>query len=66
MQKALIFAGFALLAAGLLWPWLRQIGFGRLPGDISIERDGFALCLPVTTMVLISAILTVLFKIFGK
>jgi hypothetical protein len=58
MQKLLIVAGSALLIAGLLWPWLSKLGLGRLPGDIAIERDGFSFYFPVTTMILVSAVLT--------
>jgi hypothetical protein len=65
-QKALIIAGAAILAIGLLWPWLSKLGLGRLPGDIAIEREGFAFYFPVTTMILVSVIATLLWRIFGK
>jgi hypothetical protein len=65
-QKALIIAGAALLAIGLLWPWLSKLGLGRLPGDIIIEREGFAIYFPITTMILVSIIATVLWRLFGK
>jgi hypothetical protein len=32
---------------------------GRLPGDIRVERPGFRLYLPITTMLLVSAVLTI-------
>ena len=65
-QKLLIVAGAALLAIGLLWPWISKLGLGRLPGDIVIEREGFAFYFPVTTMILISIIATALWRMFGK
>ena len=34
MARILILLGLAILVAGLLWPYLSQIGLGRLPGDI--------------------------------
>ena len=58
MQKTLIILGLALLAAGLAWPWLGSLPFGRLPGDIVIERENFRLYLPITTMVLVSVVLS--------
>lgn len=58
MQKLLIVAGSALIIAGLLWPWISKLGLGRLPGDIVIEREGFSFYFPVTTMILVSAVLT--------
>jgi hypothetical protein len=65
-QKALIIAGVALLAIGLLWPWISKLGLGRLPGDIVIEREGFRLFFPLTTMILISVVATALWRLFGK
>ena len=57
--------GVSTLAAGqligLLWPWLGNLPFGRLPGDIVIERDGFKLYLPLMTMLLLSALISLLF-----
>jgi len=66
MQKTLIVIGAMLLAAGLLWPWLSKLGLGRLPGDIAIKGEGFAFYFPLTTMILISVIATLLFRLFGK
>jgi Protein of unknown function (DUF2905) len=39
MARFLILLGVVLLVAGLLWPYLSQIGLGRLPGDIVIQRE---------------------------
>ena len=66
MQKLLITVGIILLVSGLLWPFLSKLGFGRLPGDIVIKRDGFAFYFPITTMLIISIVLTLLFRIFGR
>ncbi len=66
IQKFLIVAGAALLIAGLLWPILSKIGLGRLPGDIIIRREGFSFYFPVTTMILVSIVLTLIFRFWGK
>lgn len=66
MQKLLIFLGAAILVIGLLWPWLSNLGLGRLPGDIVVQRDNLTLYFPITTMILISIILTLLFRLIGK
>ncbi len=66
MQKILIVAGLVLLAAGLLWPLIAKIGLGRLPGDIAIKGEGFAFYFPITTMIVLSIVATVLFRLFGK
>ena len=65
-QKTLIILGTVLVLAGLLWPWLSKIGLGRLPGDIVIRQDNFQFYLPVTTSILISLLLSLLFWWFRK
>ncbi|HQY29502.1 MAG TPA: DUF2905 domain-containing protein, partial [Burkholderiaceae bacterium] len=56
----LIAVGLLLLAAGLLWPWLSKFPFGRLPGDLSIQREGFNFYFPLTTSIIVSLVLTLL------
>jgi hypothetical protein len=57
--KVLVVVGLAIAAiGGLVWlgvfRWLR---LGRLPGDIVVEKPGFGLYFPITTMLLISGFL---------
>ena len=66
MQKALIIIGLCALLLGLLWPWLGRIPFGRLPGDILIERDNFRLYLPFTSMLLLSGLISLLVWLFRR
>lgn len=66
MQKILITLGIVLLVAGLLWPFLTKIGLGRLPGDIAIRREGFSFFFPLTTMIIVSIVLTLIFRFWGK
>ena len=66
VQKYLLIAGACLIVAGLLWPVITKLGLGRLPGDIRIERDGFAFYFPITTMVLISIIASLVLRWLGK
>ncbi|MBK1632832.1 hypothetical protein CKO31_19180 [Thiohalocapsa halophila] len=58
MQRLLIALGIVLLLLGLLWPWLGKLPLGRLPGDIVVERGGFSLYFPITTLVLVSGVLS--------
>jgi hypothetical protein len=58
MTRILIVLGLALLFAGLLWPYLSQIGLGRLPDDIVIERKNMTLYLPLMTCLLVSVLLS--------
>ena len=60
MNRVLIALGALLVLAGLAWPWLSRLPLFRLPGDLVIERPGFRLFLPFTTMVLVSVVLTLI------
>ena len=66
MQKLLITIGIILLVTGLFWPLITKLGLGRLPGDIVIKREGFAFYFPLTTMIVVSIVLTLIFRWFGK
>ena len=66
MQRWLIGIGITIVVLGVLWPWLARIGLGRLPGDIHIERDGFQFFFPVTTGLLISAVVTLVLWILRR
>ncbi len=67
LGKMLVLVGLVLAAFGaLLWlggklPWL-----GWLPGDIRIDREHFKFYFPLTTCILISILLTLLFRLLGK
>jgi Protein of unknown function (DUF2905) len=60
MNRWLIAAGCALVVVGLAWPWLRRVPLFRLPGDLVIDRPGLRFFFPLTTMVLVSLILSLL------
>lgn len=64
--RFLIVAGIVLVVIGVAWPFLGRIGLGRLPGDIVLEREGFRLYIPITTCLLVSAVLTLGFWLFRK
>lgn len=58
VQRILMMTGLALLLAGLCWPWLSKLPLGRLPGDIVYESEHLRLYLPITSMLLLSALLS--------
>jgi len=60
MQRLLVALGLVLVAAGVLWPWLAKLPWGRLPGDISIEREGFSFHFPLMTSLVVSVALSLL------
>lgn len=66
MQKALIAIGALLIAAGLLWPLLSRLPLGRLPGDIVIDRPGLKIFIPITTMILVSVVVSLVLWILRR
>ena len=66
MQKTLIGLGVIFLTVGLLWPWLGKFPIGRLPGDIIIDRPNFKIYIPITTMIIVSIIISLLARFFKK
>lgn len=66
MSRTLITIGVVLVILGILWPWLQKSGLGRLPGDIAIERDNFRFYFPITTSIIVSIIIALLFWLFRK
>jgi hypothetical protein len=58
--------GAALVALGLLI-WSGALGwFGRLPGDIRIERETVRIYVPLVSMLVVSAALTVLLHLIRR
>ena len=66
MQKMLVIIGLAVLAVGLLWPWLGKLPLGRLPGDIIIDRPQLKIYIPITTMVVVSLIISFILWLLRK
>jgi len=58
MQRFLIAIGLLIALVGLLWPWITKLGLGRLPGDLRIDKPGFTLYAPFTTMIIVSVVLS--------
>ena len=66
--KLFIYLGLALLAIGLVLSiapgalsW-----FGKLPGDINIERGGTRIYIPFTSMILISLVITLVLNLMRR
>lgn len=68
MPKLLIGIGILLVILGLLYHFFGNIfsWFGHLPGDISVEKENFRLYVPLTSMILVSVVLNILFRIWTK
>lgn len=66
MSRPIILIGLAIVLIGVLWPWLSKVPLGRLPGDIMIDRPGLKVFVPITTMILISVIVSLVLWLFRR
>jgi hypothetical protein len=58
--------GLVVVVVGLLI-WSGGLGwFGRLPGDVRIERDGLRVYIPITSMLLVSVALSLLLALLRR
>jgi len=61
LGKLLIIIGVSVVMVGAFFMLLSKLPwFGRLPGDIVIHREGWTIYLPITTMILVSLVLTII------
>jgi Protein of unknown function (DUF2905) len=66
MSRLLITLGIIIVAVGLAWPLLAKLGLGNLPGDIRIERDNFTLFIPLTSGLIVSAVISLILWLLHK
>lgn len=66
IQKILLIIGTGVIIVGLFWPWLTKIPLGRLPGDIVISKPHLKVYLPITTMILISIVVSLILWILRR
>ena len=64
MQKLLIILGIVILVIGLLYPYIKKLGLGQLPGDIMFKSGNTAFFFPIVTCIIISVVLTIIFNLF--
>ena len=65
LGRVLVAVGIALVILGLALsgklPFL-----GRLPGDIRIQRDGFVFYFPLTSMLLVSLVISLILSLWRR
>ena len=67
MGKSLIIIGIVIVAVGVILTFAGKIPWvGRLPGDIHIRRENFSFYFPLTTCILLSLILSLVFWLLKK
>lgn len=64
MRKIFIYTGLILITLGIFLPWISK--FGSLPGDVVIDRTNFKLYFPITSMILLSIIISLLLWLIRK
>ena len=58
LGAVILITGAVLLVGGRLFPWL-----GHLPGDIRYKSENVKIFIPITTMILISVVGTIIFNV---
>ena len=66
MQRVLIIFGLLVVAIGVAWPWLSKLPLGRLPGDFVVDRPGVKVFFPLTTMIIVSIVISLLLWLFRR
>ena len=67
LGKTLIVFGIVLIAVGVVFTFGGKLSwFGKLPGDIYIQKRNFTFFFPITTSIIISIILSVIFILLRR
>jgi hypothetical protein len=64
MGKVLLIVGLVISGIGLLV--MLGVPFGRLPGDVAVKRGNFSFYFPLTTSIILSILLTLVFALFRR
>jgi len=68
MGKIIIIIGLLVVVVGVILQFAPQLlsWFGKLPGDIKYEKGNTKFFFPITTMIIVSIVLSLLLRFFGK
>lgn len=67
LGKTLIVLGIAIVVLGMLFTFVGRIPWlGNLPGDIHIQRGRFSFYFPITTCIVISAVISLVLYFFRR
>ncbi len=66
--KYIITSGIFIVVAGILIYFFHDYfrWFGKLPGDIRIEKENYRFYFPLATMIIVSIIVTIIINIFKR
>ena len=68
LGKLIVGIGILLVVVGLVI-WFtgdKLTWFGQLPGDIKVERPGFRLYAPITSMIILSIVLSIIISVLSR
>tara|TARA_Y100000992_G_C21162001_1_gene441571 strand:+ start:590 stop:820 length:231 start_codon:yes stop_codon:yes gene_type:complete len=66
IQKTLIIIGVLFILLGLLYPFLKDLGLGRLPGDIIVKKENSTFYFPIVTCIVVSVVISLILMFFKK
>ena len=66
VQKTLIIIGILFILVGLLYPFLKDLGLGRLPGDIIVKKENSTFYFPIVTCIVVSVIISLILMYYKK
>ena len=68
MSRWFIYAGLILVTIGAVLHFAPNLfnWFGRLPGDINAQSENGRVFIPITSMIIVSVLLTIIINIFKR
>jgi len=66
MGNTIIIVGISIVLIGLAYKFGLLGWFGNLPGDIKYKGENTSVFIPITSMILISIVASLLIRLFGQ
>ena len=66
IQKSFVIIGILFILIGLLYPFLKDLGLGRLPGDIVIKKENTSFYFPIVTSIFVSVVISLILMFLKK
>ena len=66
IQKSFIIIGVLFILIGLLYPFLKDLGLGKLPGDIIVKKENSTFYFPIVTCIVVSVVVSLILMFFRK
>ena len=60
IQKIFFLIGILFIILGLLYPFLKDFGFGKLPGDIFYKKENSSFYFPIVTCLIVSILISLI------